>query len=282
MAKQIAEKSAVGNGQSVVGSRQSAARLHSAGRVFTACGFVSLFSIAVILATPLSLEAESLASKNREGNRLFAQGKYEDAEKAYLDAQVKNPGRPEVLYNLGNALIKQNKQDQGIQSLRQSIDKGDTETKKNSWYNTGNALFSMGRFKDSAQAFIQALRLDPADHDAKHNLELALNKLRQQQQNQSDSNQKRQSSDGSDPDQASSGKDGGQQQPKQSAQNESGSGKEQNKLPKSRTPQEVQREGSMNKEQAAQILDAVRNHELEQQRKLLENRARRKTNEKDW
>jgi Ca-activated chloride channel family protein len=274
MAKQIAEKSAVG-------SRQSAVRLHSAGRVFTACGLVSLFAIAVILGTPFSLEAESLASKNREGNRLFAQGKYEDAEKAYLDAQVKNPGRPEILYNLGNSLIKQNKHDQGIQSLRQSIDKGDTGAKKNSWYNTGNALFSMGRFKDSAEAFIQALRLDPADHDAKHNLELALKKLKQQQ-NQSNSNQKKQSSDGSDAEQASSGKDDGQPQPKQSSQNESGSGKEQNKLPKPQTPQEVQREGSMNKEQAAQILDAVRNQELEQQRKLLEHRARRKTNEKDW
>jgi Ca-activated chloride channel family protein len=268
MAKQIAERPAV--------------RLHAAGRASTACGWVFLFAIAVILATPFKLEAESLASKNREGNRLFAQGKYEDAEKAYLDAQVKNPGRPEVLYNLGNSLIKQNKQDQGIQSLRQSIDKGDTGTKKNSWYNTGNALFSMGRFKDSADAFIQALRLDPADHDAKHNLELALKKLKQQQQNQSDSDQKKQSSDGSNPDQASPGKDGGQQQPKQSSQNRSGSGKEQNKLPKSQTPQEIQREGSMNKEQAAQILDAVQNQELEQQRKLLENRARRKTNEKDW
>lgn len=282
MAEQIAEKSAIGNGQSIVGSRQSAARLHATGIPFAVHRVLPVLAVAMTLVAPSKLEAESLASKNREGNRLFAQGKYEDAEKAYLDAQVKNPGRPEVLYNLGNALIKQNKQDQGIQSLRQSIDKGDTGTKKNSWYNTGNALFSMGRFRDSAEAFIQALRLDPADHDAKHNLELALKELKQQQQNQSNSNQKKQSPDSSDPDQASSGKDDGQQQQKQSSQNESGSGKEQNRPPKSQTPQEVQREGSMNKEQAAQILDAVQNQELEQQRKLLENRARRKTNEKDW
>ena len=95
---------------------------------------------------------------------------------------MKNPGKPEVLYNLGNSLIKQKKYDQGIQSLRQSANKGDKAIRENSWYNTGNALFETGRFKDSAEAFVQALKLDPSDNDAKHNLELALLKLKEQQQ----------------------------------------------------------------------------------------------------
>jgi hypothetical protein len=38
----------------------------------------------------------------------------------------------------------------------------------------------MGRFKESAEAYIQALKLKPTDGDAKHNLELALKKLKQQ------------------------------------------------------------------------------------------------------
>lgn len=274
MAQQIASKPAVYNRESAVSSR-------SFGRLFVSCRLLLGIAVAIIFAASSTLQAESLASRNDKGNRLFAQGKYGDAEKAYLDAQVKNPGRPEVLYNLGNSLIKQKKYNQGIQSLQQSMNKGDKGTKKNSWYNSGNALFSMGNFKDSAEAFIQALKLDPADSDAKHNLELALMKLKQQQQ-QSNSNQKKQSSENSNPDQSSSGKDGGQQQPKRRDQSESGSRKEQNKPLKPQTPPEAQREGSISKEQAAQILDAVQNQELEQQRKLLEGRARRKTNGKDW
>jgi hypothetical protein len=46
--------------------------------------------------------------------------------------------------------------------------------------------------------------------------------------------------------------------------------------------QEARREGSISKEQALQILDALLNQEREQQRKMLEGRAERKANEKDW
>jgi Ca-activated chloride channel homolog len=253
--------------KSVVGSRRSA---------------VLMAVAAFMLIAAAELKAGSLASKNKEGNRLFEQGKYEEAEKAYLEAQVKNPGKPEVIYNLGNSLIKQKKYTQGIQSLHQSIDKGNKGTQKNSWYNTGNALYSMGNFKESAEAFIQALKLDPTDSDAKHNLELALMKLKQQQQKQSDKNQNKQNSDKSKQDPSSGGKDGGQQKPQQNEQTQSADKKSRDQQQKSQRPQEAQREGSISKEQAAQILDALQNQELEQQRKLLEGRARRKTTEKDW
>lgn len=240
-----------------------------------------LFAVVGVLVNLSISKAESLASKNKEGNRLYSQGKYEEAEKTYLDAEVNSPGKPEILYNLGNSLVKQKKYSQGIQALRQSISKGDQGIKESSWYNTGDALFSMGNYRDSAEAFIQALKLDPADKDAKHNLELALLKLKQQEQKQSNANQKEQSSGNSAPEKSSSSKEG-QQPPNK--QNQSGAGKEnkQNESAKMQPGQDTQREGSISKERAAQILDAVQNQELEQQRKLLENRATRKANEKDW
>ncbi len=259
--------------QSVVGSRQSAVRKRD---------ILSAWILVVILAAVSNLWAESLASKNNKGNRLFDQGKYEEAEKAYLDAQGKNPGRPEVLYNLGNSLVKQKKYSQGTQALLQSVDKGDRKIKENSWYNIGDALFSMGKFKESAESFIQALKLDPADKDAKHNLELALQKLKEQQQKQSGSNQKQQNSGNPNQEQSSSGKDNRQQQQAPKDQNESAGKKDQNNQARQQTAPEAQREGSISKEQAAQILDAARNQELEQQRKLLEARAKMRAHGKDW
>ncbi|HTY64703.1 MAG TPA: tetratricopeptide repeat protein [Acidobacteriota bacterium] len=248
------------------------------------CGWRSAVSVGLLavitgMAAFSEVRAESLASKVREGNRLFAQGKYADAENAYLDAQVKNPGRPEVLYNLGNSLIKQKKFAQGVQSLSQSASRGDKIIRQNSWYNTGNALFEAGRFKDSAQAFVQALKLDPSDKDAKHNLELALLKLKEQQQ--AAANPKEDNSGNSRQDQSSSGKNGPQKQAGK-PQNETGSRSEQNNPARQQESSTVQRTGSISKEQAAQILDAVRAQELEQQRKLLETLARRRTNGKDW
>ena len=243
---------------------------------------ISLLVVFAIRLGSSELRAESLASKVREGNRLFAKGKFAEAETAYMDAQVKNPGKPEVLYNLGNSLIKQKKYSQGVQSLRQSANKGDKVIRENSWYNTGNALFEAGRFKDSAEAFVQSLKLDPSDKDAKHNLELALLKLKEQQQ--SAAKQKPNNSDKSKQDNSSSGKNG-QQQRQQSGQegrNKPGDGNDQTDSARQQESPKGQRAGSISKEQAAQILDAVRDQELEEQRKLLEMRARRTSNGKDW
>ena len=107
--------------ESAVSSRQSMAKIQPRTKNFAARCLLPVFVIIVILTALPHLHSESLASKNKEGNRLFSQEKYNDAEKAYLDAQIDNPGRPEILYNLGNSLIKQEKFDQGILALRQSM-----------------------------------------------------------------------------------------------------------------------------------------------------------------
>jgi Ca-activated chloride channel homolog len=243
----------------------------------------SLFvlSIILILGGSQFCRAESGAAKNNKGNHLFAQGKYEDAEKSYLSAQGDDPGKPEILYNLGNSLIKQKKYREGVQALGQSTNKGDKEIKEKGWYNTGNAFFSAGNYRDSAAAFIEALKLDPADKDAKHNLELALLKLKQQEQDNKQKNQKQQDSKDSNKDKPSGGKDS-QAQPPQKDRNDSGNKGEQKENEKHQQSQSSQREGSLTRDQALRLLDAVQNQELKEQRQLLENRAREKARGKDW
>jgi Ca-activated chloride channel family protein len=227
--------------------------------------YAVLFSLAVMLAGSQFSSAESLASKNKRGNRLFEQGKYENAEKAYLAAQGDEQGKPEILYNLGNSLIKQKKYQEGVQALGQSIKKGDKGIKERGWYNTGNALFSAGNYKDSADAFIQALKLDPGDKDAKFNLELALMNLEKPKQKDS----RNQSSSGKQP----------QPQPSNQDKNSAGNPKE-NAQAKPRASQAFQ--GSITKDQAIQLLDAVKNQELKEQRKLLETRSAEKAHGRDW
>jgi Ca-activated chloride channel family protein len=265
--------------QSAVGSRRSMAKRQPyTGNLATSC-LSPVFVIIMILTALPHLHAESLASKNKEGNLLFSQGKYSDAEKSYLDAQIDNPGRPEILYNLGNSLIKQEKYDQGILALRQSMGEGDRVLKENSWFNSGNALFLMGNYKDSAQAFIQALKLNPTDRDAKHNLEIALRKLKEQEQQKSNADQKQNSTQNQD--QSNDGKEN-QEQSGSKGPKDSGNQSGTPEIPKSNTDQADRPEGSISKEQALQILEAVQDRELEEQRKLLQRRAGRKLNEKDW
>jgi Ca-activated chloride channel homolog len=252
----------------LIGDGMLKLRIADCGLRITCPAVAAILSV-LILIFPQICRPESLASKNNKGNRLFNQGKYEDAEKAYLAAQADSPGKPEVLYNLGNSLIKQKKYREGVQSLGQSISKGDNGIKEKGWYNTGNALFLSGNYRDSADAYIQALKLDPADTDAKHNLELALTKLKQQEQ------QKQQNSKDSRENKSSGSQ---KSQPQQQSKDEKNSGKENPGNEQAVPP----REGSLTKEQALQLLDAVKNQEMKEQRKLLEGRAKEKANGRDW
>ena len=241
--------------------------------------------VILLLAISPALRGESVASKNKTGNRLFEQGKYQDAEKAYLDAQSSMPGRPELSYNLGNSLIKQQKYDQALQALAQAIGKGDKGLQARGYYNIGNALFDMGQWKESADSYIRSLRLHPADMDAKHNLELALRKLQQQTQEQQQQGEGRKP--GQDPEKQKP--EGSQKQ--EETKNEPKPPDNQSQPSKSQTdrkpadPQSsgaASRESVFSKERALQILDALQNQELAEQRRLLEHQARKKATGRDW
>lgn len=260
--------------------RASATGFPTRKRRLAARRMLPIYATLMSLAVLPDAYSESLAAKNREGNRLFAEGKYEDAEKAYLDAQVKSPGKPEVLYNLGNALIKQKKTDQGIQALRQAQGKGDKGIQERSWYNSGNALFSMDKFQDAAEAYIQALRIDPADKDAKHNLEMALLKQQQQKQQQQKEKDKKKNQPNSEKQNQPKSENKNAQQSDRNNKSNSGAPQSQQMMEKS--PQSAQREGSISKEQALRMLDALQSRELEAQQSLQEQRAQQRSGERDW
>ncbi len=238
--------------------------------------------ILLLLAAAPVAGGDSVASKNKEGNSLFLKGKYQEAEKRYLDAEVQSPGRSELLYNLGNSLIKQKKYQQALQSLRQAASKGDKGLQQSSWYNAGNALFEMGNYKDSAQAYIEALRLNPADRDAKFNLELALQKMKQQKQSGSGKTQNEnptqdQESGKNQPSRGSESRQQDKQKP------ESGLPQQDQARPANpQATQAQQHDGSLSKERALQILDAMKSQELAEQRKLQEKRSVQRPNARDW
>ncbi len=253
----------------------------SYGRESSVCRpWNAFWALAMILFCTSICSAESPASKNRQGNRMFAEGRYEEAEGAYLGAEALDPGRPEILYNLGNALIKQNRHKEGIQALQPSIGDGNARTKQHSWYNTGNALYAMGNFKDSSEAYIQALRLNPADRDAKHNLELALREL--EKQKRSRSSRDPENSEEPAPTHSTADNREGEKRQDQRDQSHSDRGKERNDTESSQSRNAAERKGTLGKEQALQILDAVQNQELTEHRKLLEPRAIKTPSDKDW
>ena len=148
-----------------------------------------------VLLVPGAVSAQR--SLVEEANRLYAEGRYAEAHEMYLEALRENPGSPLIRFNEGNALYQNQEFERALEAYRDAIEAGDTALAQGAWYNLGNSLFRQQQLDASLEAYKQALRINPADTDAKHNLERVLEQMEEQenqqdQQNQNDQNQENQ------------------------------------------------------------------------------------------
>ncbi|MGQ0644686.1 MAG: VWA domain-containing protein [Elusimicrobiota bacterium] len=134
----------------------------------------------------------------------------------------------------------------------------DAERAARSAYNAGNASFRQERFSDAVEHYKQALRLNPADADAKHNLELA-RKMTQAQKSQPKPDEKNK---------------GGSKDQEPSGGGEDGRGKKDPAAAGARP-------GALSKEDAERLLQAVEAQEKEARQKMRAP-ASKKDVEKDW
>ena len=147
----------------------------------------------ILLAAALSIwllaacDTEGPASI-REGNQAFEAGEYQQAWEAYDRALDAMPQNPEATYNSANALYRQELYGEAINSYDNGIETALAELSQKAAFNAGNSLYQSESYEEAVESYKQALRLDPGDDDAKHNLELALRRIeernRQEQQDQ--------------------------------------------------------------------------------------------------
>ena len=121
----------------------------------------------------------------KAGNEAYSLGNYDEAQTAFQQAILEKPDNSVAHYNLGTALYRQGKFREAAQTFQASLSRHseqieDTLNRASILYNLGNAQFKVGDLTSAIDAYKQALRLDPQDTDAQHNLALALQLLRQQ------------------------------------------------------------------------------------------------------
>ncbi|OQY48963.1 MAG: hypothetical protein B6242_00790 [Anaerolineaceae bacterium 4572_78] len=127
---------------------------------------------------------DSTASLIQEGNQAFDEGDYETSAESYQNAQVESPDLPEPYYNAGNSFYRQEDYEKAELQARQALRNAEDDLAQNGYYNLGNTLYNIQQYEQAIEAYKEALRINPTDHDSKHNLELALRQLQQQQQEQ--------------------------------------------------------------------------------------------------
>ncbi|NWG16632.1 MAG: VWA domain-containing protein [Chloroflexi bacterium] len=108
------------------------------------------------------------------GGDLYRRGDYLGAVEAFQLAQAVAPDQPEAYYNAASALARSGQLRRAVAALEQAIRFADAELAAKAYYNLGNVYFEMSRFPEAIGAYQDALRLNPADEEARYNLELAL------------------------------------------------------------------------------------------------------------
>ena len=151
----------------------------------------SLFIRTYILAILLGLICCTQALGAEEPDELYNLGRFEEAEKAYAGADMNHPKDIRYRYNRGCAAY-QNSDFQGATAAFSSVlrrsDDGETQFK--AAYNLGNTAYMQGDFASAVEYYKRAIRHNPANEDAKYNLELALKglqKAKEQKEQKSES-----------------------------------------------------------------------------------------------
>jgi tetratricopeptide (TPR) repeat protein len=214
----------------------------------------------------------------RQGNELYKAGKYDEAQKKYEEALTKKPNTVEALFNKGNVMF-QNKDYENAQKQFETVAalSNDDAIKAKAYHNMGNSFLESNKFKESVDAYKNALKFNPNDSDTKYNLAYALQKLKQQQnqQNKDDQNKdKDQNKDLQNKDkdqQQQDNKDKQEQQNKDQKDNEQkgDKGKEEEQKNDGKEEQKPQPKPSqISKEDAQKLLEALKNEEQKVQEKL--------------
>jgi Ca-activated chloride channel family protein len=188
----------------------------------------------------------------REGNRLYEDGRFQEAHQRYLQGLAEAPTSGVLRFNDGNALYRSDEYAQAMEAYERAIESGDPELARAAWYNLGNALYRQQQLEQSLEAYKQALRLNPDDVDAKHNLERVLEQMQQQQEQQQE--QDDQSPNEQDPDQPQDQQQ--DQQDQNQRQNPQSSDQQQPPEQSGRQPPQP-RPGQMSPEEAERLLEAV-------------------------
>ncbi len=158
-------------------------------------------SMLVVIIALLAVPATGRANEIQEGMEAYKKGAYDQAIDHFTAAQLKDPNRPELLYNLGNAYYKKGDFDAAEGQLRDALNLADPALKAKIYYNLGNIDFRKGRMKEAIENYQKALELHPDDQESKDNIEFVKKVMAQKpppSQNQNGQDEKKDKNDASD------------------------------------------------------------------------------------
>lgn len=212
-----------------------------------------LYIIICMLLVFVGCNAQTANQLIREGNKLFSSKNYAQSEILYRKAVDKDGNNAIANYNLGRSLQAQKKNEEAKKFYDNAAKlEKDPVRLSSSYNNLGTILQDEQNYEKAIEAYKSALRSNPNHKNARYNLELCKRKQKQQQQNQQSSNNDKNKSD--------KNKDKKKKQPRNQNQK--------NNNQKNDHKNKQQKDQGMSKDNAEQLLNAVKQQEKETQERL--------------
>lgn len=257
---------------------------------------IATFTVIIFIVTVLqtSVHAQTAGKHIREGNELYADKKYSDAEIQYRKSLEKTKESVEGNFNLGDALYKQGKFEEAAEQFKQITSmKTDKDKLSKAYHNLGNSYLKAKKYEESIESYKGALKQAPNDEETKYNLAYAKAMLQQQQKQQQQNKDNKDKKDDKKKDDKNKdekeGKDEKEKNDKDKRKEEKeskdkkdqeakdGEGDKENK-----DPSKSKQQNKISKEDAQRMLDALNNQEKEVQKKLQKKEGVRVEIEKNW
>ena len=259
--------------------------------------------VAAALSWGITVQAQGKAPKMtkqervclRNGNKLYEKKRFAEAEVEYRKALQANPASEKARFNLATALMRQ-----GSATAQQNDEKNpmiqaegilanlaegaqDKLLRGKACYDLGNIAYGRQDYGKAVEMYKHALRCNPDDDQARHNLRLA--QLKKQEQ---DKNKDKNKNNDQNKDQNQDNKDQNKNQNKdqnkdQDKQNQNQNKDKQNQNQNNQNNQDQQQkpqQGGMSQQNAEQVLKAMQDRERATQQRINAQQAQQQRHER--
>jgi tetratricopeptide (TPR) repeat protein len=200
----------------------------------------------LLLLFELAAFSQHIDAPLRQGNKLYKQGKFDLATAEYQQS-LRSTNAPSTGYNLGNALFRSKNYDEAVKTYDRILSVNrDKQLRQKLFYNKGVSLSKQNKLEESIEAYKSAVLLNPADQDARVNLQKALLELKKRQ-------------------------------PKEQPKKQNDNKKQQNKQ-----NQQQPQKNNLSRKQVEQLLKALQQREQQVQQRMQQRNRTAGKEEKDW
>lgn len=240
-----------------------------------------IVTVAFLLVGGTNAVAQTDRNLIRQGNRAFKSQKWAAAETQYRKAIFKNQKNPQAIYNLGCALLMQQKDSLAMVQFGNAAQlESNIFRRSKSYHNMGVVMQNHQQYAQAIEYYKMALRCNPQDNETRYNLALCKKLLKNNQQNQNNKNNKDKNKNDKNKDKKNDknkNKDG-------QNKNDPNKDKQNKNQDKNNSDKNKQNQEKMSRDNADQLLNAAIQQEKATKRKMQKamSQPRRKVYDKNW